>query len=456
MATTTNIQEAIERYHALLDDQFAADTYEHLRAELRARRLFFGERAICTVLRPHFYLPEQWDYLKRETEILLGAFIKAHQACILDGSLRAQLSLEPYEEELLHLDIGYAAPWNTSRLDSFYDPDAAYLKFVEYNAETPAGMGYTDELSDAFLNLEITRRFEELYHIRRFTHVNGLIATLMDAYTQWTGKTNPEKPQIAIIDWQGVATLNEHHIIREEMEARGYKAILFDPRNLEYRNGALYAGDFRVDLLYKRVLCSELVDRMGMDNAVIRALRDKAVCMCNAFSAKLMAKKASFALLSDERNARLFDEAEQAAIEAHIPWTRVVSERVTRFHGTDIDLVPFVAENRQNLVLKPNDEYGGKGVTIGWECRDEDWQHTLKTALNEPYVVQERVQAAFEDYPSVVNGKLTITQRLVDADPYIFHGKAVTGGLTRLSSSALLNVTAGGGSIVPTFIISKK
>ncbi len=450
------IREAIDLYHSLLDDHTAADTHAELTAQMRARRLFFGERPICTVLRPHFYLPEQWDFLKRETEVLLGAFAKAHHACFADDALRAQLDLEPYEEELFRLDIGYDAPWNTSRLDSFYDPDARRLKFVEYNAETPAGMGYVDQLAEAFLSLGVMYRFEAHYHVRSFTLVRGLLATLLDAYRQWAGKARPEKPQIAIIDWAEVPTLNEHHIIREAFEARGFKAILADPRSLEFRGGKLYAGDFAVDLIYKRVLCSELVQRMGMKNAVIDALRARAACMMNAFSAKLMAKKASFALLSDEQNAHLFSPPERAAIEAHIPWTRRISERKTTFHAEPIDLVPFVAANKHRLVLKPNDEYGGKGVTIGWEASDEEWAATIKTALTTPYVVQERVDAAYEDYPSFVEGKLHIGQRLVDADPYIHHGKTVSGGLTRLSSVALLNVTAGGGSISPTFVITKR
>ena len=50
---------------------------------------------------------------------------------------------------------------------------------------------------------------------------------------------------------------------------------------------------------------------------------------------------------------------------------------------------------------------------------------------------------------------LDINNRLVDADPFIFQGRTVNGCLTRLSTVALLNVTAGGGSVVPTFLVDK-
>ena len=80
------IQDAIDQYHALLTDQVALDAQAALNIDLRARKLYFGERPLCTVLRPHFYEPDQWDYLKRETEQMLGAFRKAHNACMKNST----------------------------------------------------------------------------------------------------------------------------------------------------------------------------------------------------------------------------------------------------------------------------------------------------------------------------------------------------------------------------------
>src|SRR5258708_17085177 len=157
------LQEAIDLYHNLLTDELAADVQEAFNRDLRKRHLYFGERPLCTVLRPHFYEAEQWVYLKQETEILLGAFAKAHAACMIDAELRRQLDLEAYEEALFNLDIGYDAPWTTSRLASFYEPDTRELRFVEYNAETPAGMAYDDNLAQAFFEVDSVHRFLQHY-----------------------------------------------------------------------------------------------------------------------------------------------------------------------------------------------------------------------------------------------------------------------------------------------------
>lgn len=447
------IAEAIQHYHELLADGLASSTHDALFSSLEKRGLFFGTTPLCRVLRPHFYSAAAWSYLKTESELILRTFGKAHIACMADAALRSQLDLEPYEESLFHLDQNVPVPWSSSRLDAFFQADKRYLRFVEYNAETPAGIGYGDQLSEAFQELEVLRRFAQAYHVQPMLGMPSLLDVLLRGYKDWGGR---EHPQIAIVDWSTVPTRTEHEICRAYFEAHGYKSLLADPREMEYRDGHLWAGDFRVDILYKRVLISELIGQLGIDTPIVHAVRDHAVYLTNSFGAKLMAKKASLALLSDEQNWHLFTREECAAIEAHIPWTRRVSDRKTRYCGNDVDLLTFIADNRERLVLKPNDEYGGKGVVIGWETPQEQWNETLQHALTTPYVVQERVNLVQRDFPMLIDDGLDISPRYIDADPYVFYGQQVGGCLTRLSSATLLNVTAGSGSVVPMFVIEKR
>ena len=37
-----------------------------------------------------------------------------------------------------------------------------------------------------------------------------------------------------------------------------------------------------------------------------------------------------------------------------------------------------IANHRVQLVLKPNDEYGGKGIVLGWEADDAAWADALR------------------------------------------------------------------------------
>jgi uncharacterized circularly permuted ATP-grasp superfamily protein len=160
----------------------------------------------------------------------------------------------------------------------------------------------------------------------------------------------------------------------------------------------------------------------------------------------------SLALLSDDRYARLYTSADRAAIRRHIPWTRKVREGSATYRGRRIpDLPAFVVEHRERMVLKPNDEYGGKGVVLGWTVEPHEWEQALGVALGQSYVVQEAIEIPKEPFPVAVEG-VEMLDLSLDVDPYVFDGRP-SGCLSRLSSSALLNVTAGGGSVVPTYVV---
>ncbi|MBA3694382.1 MAG: hypothetical protein H0W77_13255, partial [Acidobacteria bacterium] len=190
--------------------------------------------------------------------------------------------------------------------------------------------------------------------------------------------------------------------------------------------------------------------------ALLNAYRAGAVCLVNNFRSKIVHKKAIFAVLTNERYAHLFNEAELNAIQAHIPWTRKFREEKTINRNETIELVEWTRANKAKLVLKPNDDYGGHGIYIGWASTDEEWDKAINVALeNGDYLVQERVQTSKEMFPMLdAAGNWQMIEQLVDLDPLLFNG-VVGSAFTRLSSSELANVSSGGG-MVPTFIIREK
>lgn len=450
-----SLQHAIELYHRLLDEEgIAADSWGQMEAQLRDRGLYFGDRPLCTVLRPRFLLAEQYRFLQERVSLLLSAFARAYRRAMAEPDFLAGFRLTEWEEQLVRHDPGFREPSPVSRLDAFFVSERGGLRFTEYNAETPAGAAYGDLLSEVFLGLPVMRRFLHHYEARPLPARHQVMHALLTAYEEWSGRR--ALPRIAILDWREVPTYSEFLVTVDYLRSQGVDCVIADPREVEYREGRLYADGHPVDLIYKRVLISELIGRGGMDHPVVRAVLDGAVCMVNPFRCKILHKKASLAVLTDERNAGMFTGEEAAAIAAHIPWSRVVEERRSIYRGEEIDLLPFVAENRERLVLKPNDEYGGAGIVLGWEVDDAGWEEALKRALAEPYVVQERIDIPSEPYPSYLDGSLRIADRIMDTAPFIFQGQYMDGCLTRLSTESLVNVTAGGGSSLATFIVARR
>jgi hypothetical protein len=443
------MSDAARAWNDLLTPALAAESWDWLGAQLRQRGLGFGDRPLCTVLRPRFLTPEQYQLMRRRIAILLGAFARALDAALARPALLDQFRLEPWERTLALEDPGTEAS-PVSRLDAFFSPDDGQLRFTEYNAETPAGSGYNDALTELFLALPLMGWFRDRFLVRPLPVRHHVLHSLLGAYRRWSGRR--ERPAIGILDWRDVPTYSEFVLYRDYFAAMGIACVIADVRDTEYRGGKLYAAGQPIDLIYKRVLINELIERGGLDHPIVRAVRERAVCMANPFRCKVLHKKASLAVLSDERNVDLFTEAELRVIEAHVPWTRVVEERRTRKDGREVDLLPFVAEHRAQLVLKPNDDYGGAGVVLGWETDAEAWAAALGRAREVPHIVQQRVELPAEAFPSLVDGSLVVADRILDTAPFVFEGAFADGCLTRISTAALVNVTAGGGSTVPTFI----
>ena len=131
-------------------------------------------------------------------------------------------------------------------------------------------------------------------------------------------------------------------------------------------------------------------------------------------------------------------------------------EGKTEKDGAEVDLLDFIRRSSGALVLKPNDDYGGHGIYIGWNSSEAEWEEALRVALADgDYLVQERVPTARETFPALADdGSIVYAEQLVDLDPMLFNGR-VGSAFTRLSSTELANVSSGGG-MVPTFIISEK
>ena len=448
------LREAVDFYHGLLDAETAAQSQAELDEQLRRRGLFFAERPLCTVVRPRFLTPEQYRLLRNAVGSVMRALGKAYRAAVANADVRAQFMLTEWEEKLIEVDPGFREPSPTSRMDTFFLPDEHAVHFTEYNAETPAAPAYQDVLSEVFYALPVMRGFERRYEVQPLPGRHHMLHALLEAYREWGGR---ERPNIAILDWREVPTYSEFVLFQEYFQAHGYECVVIsDPREADYRQGKLMVGNIEVTLIYKRVLLSELVAACGLEHAVIRAVSDGAACMVNPFRSKVLHKKASLAFLSDERNSHLFDSEDRRAIDAYVPWTRCLEERHTLRDGGAVDLVPHVVDHKDGLVLKPNDEYGGKGIVLGSQVSQSQWEEAVRHGLSEPTIVQQGVRLPSEPYASVVDGNVEITDRMFDTDPYVWQGSYVSSCLTRLSTVPLLNVTAGGGSTVPTFLLEER
>jgi hypothetical protein len=278
----------------------------------------------------------------------------------------------------------------------------------------------------------------------------ALLQSLLRAFTEWGGRD----PSVAIVDWDDVGTKRDFELCGEYFREHGVPTVICDPRALAYANGSLTFEGTPINLVYRRVLLHELLAARGEAGPLFQAYAEGAVCMVNNPRSKLLHKKSLFALLSDETLGLPMGPHEREVVERTIPWTRRLIMGSTMYHGEPRDLLSLLITHQNRFALKPFDDYGGRGVILGWDSTADEWQGALESGVDNRYVVQERVPVPEGDFPVIRDGVMRIVPLLVDTDPLLFHGR-IGGVLTRVSGSALLNVTAGAGSTTPTFVVKE-
>ena len=459
--STTRSSDPVEYWDELLRPlvKKSPDLAKHFLEEVRAAKLTFGTRVHCPFLRPVFLSPADETRVRNVAETIAAVAERLTSEALENPSLFEQFHLRPEEEKLVRMKGGYAPASAASRLDAFLLPES--LKFTEYNGESPAGPGYSESLSDIFRNLPVMEAFQKRFEVHSYPLSAKLLDALVGTYVDWGGKT--KRPQMAIVDWKEVPTWSEFEILKERFEKMGIPVVLADPRELEFDGKRLVAHGKTIDLLYRRVLMNDIVARPKECAPIVQAYASGAVCVANNFRCKIPHVKAFFAVLTDEQNERYFSAEERDVIQRHIPWTRVVADMKTQYNGKPIELLEFIRKNQKTLVMKPSDEYGGTGVTLGWEVEKKTWGAAIEHALKSSHagsdkgcwIVQERIPMRRGVFPHIGKGnKVEYKDMLVDFAPYLFRGK-VAGYLTRLSSSSLANVTSGGGQI-PSFRVEPK
>jgi Glutathionylspermidine synthase preATP-grasp len=406
----------------------------------------FAGHTIPFVLMPHFVSPGQLRRVRRAVACLSSVLDRFCDAYAADGRLREELAVPAPEDALIRLDPGYSRPLRICRLDAFLQ--GYEVKFLEFNADSPAGIGYTDVLYEGLrraIDLPgVKAEFETAYT----PMLPLLIDTLRGAYRELRGERSefPETPRLALVDVEGSPSVPEFRIICAAARAVGLEALWGTLDEVAYDGSHLSVRGEPVHLVYRRALLEDLPE-----GDLIAAARDRRAAVVNPFRARVANNKKLFALLQDPRFAHLVEERERRVIDETIPWTRVLRPGRTSYGEWVVDLLQFVSDNRERLVLKPASDYGGHGVSLGMETDQSRWDGLIEEHVQDgDFVVQEYVPVPEEMFPTVEDGHVQMRLKRFNINPFGIGGR-YAGMITRISDQAVINVTAGGG-LLPSVV----
>jgi hypothetical protein len=441
---------AVAAYHDLLakGESAALESAARLEEGFRRRGVTFAGQPMPSFVRPHFVSAADFEALRRGGRLLvdLSARVARHAFGGDVSRLLRFLGTPEAEARWVRLDPG-EPDVVLSRVDGFLSVGGP--RFIEINSDAPAGFGYGDRMAELIRELPVFRAFTARHALAYPASAPSLVQAVLAA----GAAAGSPRPRVAIVDFAEVKTRPDQEILKEALAAAGAEAFLADPREADDRGaGGLAFRGKACDLVYRRTVLSELVEREDEVRVFLEAYRRQAVPFVNSLRCRASEDKAFFALLTDETFAELLSADERRFVAEVVPWTRRVEERKTKKGGREIDLVPYVREHRETLVLKPAHGYGGASVFVGTETAPEAWERAVASAVGGAWVVQDRVEIPEEPFPVVASGRLAFEPFKVNVNPFYVRGADV-GAVTRASRSAVINVSAGGGS-VPTFVLA--
>lgn len=443
------VASAVAAYHRLLegDEGAVVEQAARLQEGFRRHGVTFAGQPMSSFVRPHLVSRSDFDVLRAAARRLVEICARVARRAF-DGDLSRLLAfLGTPEVEARHVRFDPGEPDVVlSRVDAFLSHGQP--RFIEINSDAPAGFGYGDRMAELLMELPVFSAFAARFDVSYATSAPRLLDAVLEAAKP---RSAGGVPTVAIVDWAEVKTRADQEILAEGFRARGAACFLADPRDAHRRSGRLLFAGRACDVVYRRAVLSELCEREAESRVFLEAYRAQEALFVNSLRCRVSEDKAFFALLTDEAFSALLSANEREFVSRVVPWTRRVEERRTTRGGQPVDLVPHVLARREGLVLKPAHGYGGALVYVGSETSQSDWEKAVSQAQAGAWVVQERVEIPEEPFPVIEDGRLAFRSFKVNVNPFYVRGAEV-GAVTRASRSAVINVSAGGGSL-PTLVL---
>ena len=458
----TNILQRINKDFAdTLAGTDPGSQMQTLAARMTDKKMFMDDHLFPTFLKPYFMDKKAIPLLQSVTKNLISSLNKIGDLYFKKGLFKDQIRMAGRVADLAAIDPGYPGHQIINRLDIFFMPETQELKLLEYNCGDPSGMGWHDQMLEMFLDLPVIQELQKKYDFHVDWLVKSHFKTFFKKYREWCerkGIKPLDKPNISFVCKRDSTVLGDFLAFVEYYQAMGFSTEFGDPRDFKYDGKTLTLRGKPIHLIYRDAIDDVILDPYWDDSQqLVQALRDKAVCFINPVSAASGDWKSILEILTDAQYSQYFSKEEQVTHARHVPWTRTLLEKQTDYKGEKIDLISFVRQNRDKLVLKPNDGYGGFGVMVGRVADDVKWNALIDKSLKDKiiYTVQEFVAIPRDEFPVVEAGAFKgFAPKNVNLNLWSHDGD-FAGAFVRAAEGSVINVHQGGG-MVPVFFVSDK
>lgn len=301
-----------------------------------------------------------------------------------DEKFRALFGFSKELEELILHDPLYEVPVAIGRYDVFFN-SLSDFKFCEINTDGSSAMSEDSGLAEIF---EESKIFKDLnWNLKSFELYDSWAQKSLDIYDMVRG--SHQGITVAIVDFKGSGTPKDFVKFKEAYEKAGLKAIIADMEDLVYdaNENALTFDGQKIDMVYRRAVTSEIMEKYDQSKAFIDAYLNDAFISIGSFRSQIAHNKTFFEVLHREDVKDDMDIEDVMFIEEHIPFT-------AKFEG-DEDFFEEIVRDRAKYIFKPNDLRGARGVFVGSEYSEDEFREKAKEVYNKDFIYQEYVEKKF-------------------------------------------------------------
>lgn len=369
---------------------------------------------IHIMLRPLAVMPDQLSYLNFVSLTILNALKRLPDLYLQDFAVRETVPLSKAEERWLW------ECWNEShrennpvlgRLDAVADFTSPMwkdsLRFMEPNLCGVGGlhMGPTCDQLLADLVVPVIEAGDPQLHLEAGQDLREIFIQDVFDHLQAIGRSGQN---VCFLEpkYSGQGPDEQEMLAQYFHERHGLKVMHADPCELSIQGDEVMYDGTVVDIAYRDYEVRDLIrleSEEGVDVEPVRKLfRENRMVssMAGEFD-----HKSCWELLTDPALVNKYFTAEERQIfRRHILWTRLLADRTTTLPDNESgDLLDFVRDERELLVLKPNRSYGGDRVIIGHLVDQAQWDREIETALadSEQWVVQRVASLPVHEFPVI-------------------------------------------------------
>lgn len=409
-----NQKDYIDDYHLTLD-------------KVKKSNAQYKGEPIPTIYHPYFVTDDNVDDFNKIGDMMISITNKVTDRYIKDKEFRKKFGFPKLIEELIQIDNGYDINVPIGRFDIFYK-DYENFMFCELNTDGSSAMNEDNTIAKIILESQGAKDLGKKYRLDYFELFNSWVDKSIEIFQKYDSKNT--KPNVAIVDFKESGTTPEFEEFKNSYIDKGYNCIIVDPRDLVYKDGKLYHNDYKIDLVYRRIVTFELIDKADEITDFIDAYKDRAFCCIGSIKSQVIHNKIFFKILHDQDTLEELSQDERQFVKKHIPYTGIF--------GNDKEVFQKVLDNKDKYIMKPMDLNASQGVYTGRDLSQEKWEERLKESWNKDYLYQEYCDPYTRDFLIFEDGKFHVEEFKSITGLYMYKEK-FAGVYTRIGQENIIS-----------------